>query len=152
MSLVIEKSTSFTPMSEGVHQAVIAKAEDLGDAPNKYYDANDPKSKPTKRALRVVLLNAKGEEARRYYTASLHEKASLAKDLKSIFGTVPDKVDVAKLVGTQCQVVVTSERGSDGKTRAKIQSFLKPAEGQKVPLPDASRLSNLEITDEDIPF
>jgi hypothetical protein len=143
-------------MPEGLHQAVFADVRDLGEVDGPY---------GKKRQIAARLVNAAGEEATRWYTPSLHEKSTLAKDLALLTGSIPAKFDIESLVGKQCQVLTTTKINGKGQASAKVEKILKPVAGQNVPVPKraAAPASNtakpqpaaanpLEITDDDIPF
>ena len=72
------------------------------------------------------------------------EKSSLAKDLKSWFGKqAPDNFDLEKLIGQNCQIVVThNER--DGQVYANVQSVLKPGKAKLKVDPDFVRFKDRE--------
>ena len=98
----------------------------------------------------VWQLAAKMEDGRpfsigRRYGLTLHEKSSLAKDLKSWFGKPPpDNLDLEKLIGQNCQIVVThNER--DGTTYANVQSVLKPGKTKLKVDPDFVRFKDREV-------
>jgi hypothetical protein len=139
-------------MSEGLHQAVFADVRDLGKVPGPFGE---------KHQIAARLVNAKGEEATRWYTPSLNEKATLAKDLAILTGSVPSKFDIEKLVGMQCQVLTTTKVNGKGQASAKVEKILKPVAGQSVPVPakraaapasqpKPAAANSLEITDDDL--
>jgi len=151
MSLIVEqKQSNFLPMPEGLNQAVISEVKDLGKQPGPYGE---------KETVVIRFTNAAGEEASKFVSPSLHEKANLTKVVKAVLGTVPDKLDLTTLVGVPCQVLITHQKHkTKGHTIARIESVLKAAPGQKPILPPVSAATKAaagpsqEITDEDIPF
>jgi len=100
--------------------------------------------------VRIVWqLAAKMEDGRplsigRRYGLTLHEKSSLFKDLKTWFGKAPpDNFDLEKLIGQNCQIVVThNER--DGTTYANAQSVLKAGKTKLKVDPDFVRFKDRE--------
>jgi hypothetical protein len=137
-------------MTEGLHQAVFAEVRDLGEVTGPF---------GTKRQIAARLVNAQGHEATRFYTPSLHEKSTLAKDLLTLNGAVPTKLDLESLVGKQCQVLTTSKINKKGQPAAKVEKILKPAAGQNVPVPKraaappttpTTAVDSTQITDDDL--
>jgi hypothetical protein len=137
-------------MSEGLHQAVFAEVRDLGEIVGPF---------GPKRQIAARLVNAQGAEATRFYSPSLHEKSTLAKDLVTLKGSVPTKLDLESLVGTQCQVLTTTKINKKGQPAAKVEKILKPVAGQNVPVPKRSAappntpttaVDSLQITDDDL--
>jgi hypothetical protein len=158
MAMVVEqKASSFTPMPEGLHEAVFSEIKDLGEKETAF---------GVKRTIAARLTDAQGREATRFYTPSLHEKATLAKDLVILKGSIPAKFDIESLVNTQCQVLITEGVNGKGQPTAKVEKILKPKPKQNVavksfPKSLAAALTkakqaevekNLEISDDDIPF
>jgi len=119
---------SYTPATEGSHDAVFCDVEDLGIVETQY---------GKKHQVRIVWqLAAKMDDGRpftigRRYGLSLHEKAALFKDLKSYAKKAPPQnLDLETLIGKPCQILVThTER--DGSTYANVQAVL-PAGKVKV--------------------
>lgn len=61
------------------------------------------------------------------YTASLHEKSALARDLKTWFGVAPkDEFDTEKLIGRPCRIVIEHVTRPNGETFANVIAVLKP--------------------------
>lgn len=149
--LVEKKSGNFKTMEEGLHAAVISKVIDLREQDGPY---------GKKRTVVARFTNAEGEEASRFYTPSLHEKATLAKDLIALDGAIPASFDIEQLVGRQVQVLVTTKTKPDGNISAKVEKLLKPKKNQNVPMPKGAVAPKAntavsksdEITDDDIPF
>jgi len=167
MAITVTKSSGNferNPMNPGMNPAVITDLAER-DVPNF-----EDKSKMDRKIV-ARFVTADGKEASRFYTPSLHEKATLTKDLVSLgifkANAIPKEIpDIEKLlVGRQC-VVLTTE-GSNGN--AKISAVAQAPAGQKVvppakggapkpaqrkaaapPPPDVA--DGTEITSEDIPF
>lgn len=143
MAIVVEQKSSgnFTPMQEGLHLATVTEVKDLGEITNAF---------GTKRCIVARFVAEDGSEASRFYTPSLHEKSTLFKDLKAIFGEVPKSFDIEKLVGTKAQILVTNFE-KDGKTKAKIEKVLK-APGAKKKVTPAENVHGVDISDKDLGF
>ena len=128
MAIVASRGGSYTPATEGSHDAVFCDVEDLGVVETQY---------GKKHQVRIVWqLAAKMDDGRpftigRRYGLSLHEKAALFKDLKSYAKKAPPQnLDLETLIGKPCQILVThTER--DGSTYANVQAVL-PAGKAKV--------------------
>ena len=139
MAIVASRGGSYTPATEGSHDAVFCDVEDLGVVETQY---------GKKHQVRIVWqLAAKMDDGRpftigRRYGLSLHEKAALFKDLKSYAKKAPPQnLDLETLIGKPCQILVThTER--DGSTYANVQAVL-PAGKVKVNVdPDFVRKCN----------
>jgi hypothetical protein len=163
------------PMKPGINPSVITEAVVRG-IPN----FEDRSKIDHKLVTRYV--NAKGQEASRFYTLSFNEKATLVKDLIGLglftAETIPNTMTVEALikllVGKQCVVVATAGKpNQQGQPTAKISSVTEPMEGQNVvppaktgnllaaPKPAARKAAapppadvedGTEISDLDIPF
>jgi len=128
MAIMASRGGSYTPATEGSHDAVFCDVEDLGIVETQY---------GKKHQVRIVWqLAAKMDDGRpftigRRYGLSLHEKAALFKDLKSYAKKAPPQnLDLETLIGKPCQILVThTER--DGSTYANVQAVL-PAGKVKV--------------------
>lgn len=130
----INSGADYEPVSEGVHAAVLADIEDLGVVQTSF----GPKEK-----VRFTWLTDEADENGRTkylfkrYTKSLHEKASLRKDVEKILGKPLGDVkafDVESLIGSQNALIVEHSEGTDGKVYANVSSILKP-KGAKVEIP-----------------
>lgn len=123
---MIIKGSEFTPAPEGVHNAVCVDVVDLGMVENQW---------GRKHQLKIVWeIDAKMDDGRPFlvqkrYTASLHEKSTLAKDLKGWRGRAftAEEIkgfDTEKIVGAACQLVIQHNE-KDGAVYANVQSILK---------------------------
>jgi len=126
----------FTPAPEGLHSAVCVDVVDLGLQPNTF-NPEKPQHK-----IRIVwqieeidLANGKRFQVSQMYTLSLHEKASLRKDLEGWrarkFSAEESKgFDVEKLLGVPCQVqVIHNVSEKNGKTYANVQTIVPLGKG-----------------------
>ncbi len=133
MSVVVNESTkTYQLPDEGSYLAVLADVIDLGPTATAF---------GVKDKVQIVwLLDAYDEEGNQFrvssfYNKSLHEKATLRKDLKSILGTdVTGSFDMETLLGMNNQLVIQHNE-SDGKTYANIVAILKAPKGKKLEIP-----------------
>ncbi len=125
MPIVISGS-DFTPAPEGVFAAICVDVVDLGIVDGTY---------GKKHMIKLVWeIDAKMEDGRpfivqRRYTASMNEKSSLAKDLKSWRGRPfsPEELksfDIEKVLGAPCQLVV-SHSEKEGAIYANVQTIVR---------------------------
>ena len=136
MAIVVKEpdQKEFEHPEDGQYIGVIADVIDLGEVETGFgvtprvrivylLDANDSKGNP----FRVVST----------YTASLHEKASLRKALKSILGAdVSGQFDLEELLGINNQLVVTTTQ-KDDKIYTNIGVILKAPKGSpRMAIPD----------------
>jgi hypothetical protein len=124
------------PMPAGIHQCVISEVIQK-DVPN----FENPNVLETKIIARFV--NAKGQEATRFYTPSFGDKATLTEDLRGLGlqSYIPAKpgveVDVEKLLlERQCVAVIADYTNRKGESRTKIKAVTKAEPGQAVPMPE----------------
>lgn len=121
----------FTPVRGGSYPALCYRVIDLGTQREVYQGEE-------KRQRKVLLgWELKDEDCRmddgrpmvisKRYTLSMHEKATLRKDLESWRGQAfldsefgPGGFDVRKLLGKPCLLTVANNAGKDGKTYAKV--------------------------------
>jgi hypothetical protein len=126
MALIASGSKSYTPPPEGMWHAVCVDVVDLGMVNGQWGE---------KHKCRIVWeLNQKMSDGRPFtaqkqYTISLHEKASLYKDLKAWRGKPftteeLEGFDVEKVIGAPCQLVITHEE-KDGMVYGNITAIIK---------------------------
>jgi hypothetical protein len=123
---------NFTPAPDGLHQAVLVDVVDLGEKPTEW----GPKHK-----LRLVweldpstagtLENGQRFTVSKQYTASIHEKGNLRKDLKGWFGRDLNaeemkKFDLERLIGRPCSLFVEQAENHEGKVFANVKIVSKP--------------------------
>jgi hypothetical protein len=124
MSLVIK--SEFTPHPDGVFPGVCVDVVDLGMVTNNF---------GTKHMIKVVWeTDQKMDDGRPFtvqkrYTASLHEKSTLAKDLKTWRGRpfTPEEMrgfDIDKVVGAPCQLVIVHAE-KEGAVYANVTTVMK---------------------------
>ncbi len=131
---MIVGKVDFVPAPDGVHNAVCVDEIDLGVVPSTF---------GPKHMLKIVweieelMENGKRFLVSKRYSASLHEKSSLHKDLKSWRGKAFTSeelkaFDLENVVGKPCQlVIVHAER--DGSTFANVQTVAKAGSVKMTP-------------------
>lgn len=177
MAITVSAGTAstFAPCPAGVHQAVCVDVVDLGLLEVTF--ANETKTKHMVRiAWQIEELTADGKPflVQKRYTASLHEKAQLRKDLESWRGRAftDDELrafDLEKLIGVNALINVMQVARETGKTYANVTAvmptkkgmpLLKPRDYVRVcdrPVEGAPAVAGHEdgvalITEDDIPF
>lgn len=141
MILTDSGGAAFTPCPAGSYLARCVRLIDLGTQTTDYQGE-------TKTARKLLLaFEVLDDEARRddgapfvlskRYTASLHEKAALRKDLAGWRGRdfTPDELkgfDLAAVVGKDCFISVVDATKGD-RTYSNLASIMKPPKGMKPP-------------------
>jgi hypothetical protein len=163
--------TSFIPAPAGSHAAVCVDVVDLGVLKVTWGGKDKSQHK-----INIVWQidedrdDGKPHQVRKRYTLSLHEKASLRKDLESWRGQAfTDEelqgFDVERLIGVPCLLSVIHAKGNDGGTFANVASIMRLPKGMTAPAArDYVRVCDREpsdqaehqpygeITDDDVPF
>ena len=132
MSMVLEckETTEFAPHPEGIHPAVCVDVIDLGMVETEFQGQRSLKPK-----LKVVFeseqktADGRGCTVSRRFTASLHPKARLAEFIGKWRGrpVVPgESIDLSKLIGACCTLVVSHQQNPQGRTFASIDAISKP--------------------------
>ena len=130
MSIIAKRpETTFTPCPEGLHHAVCVDVIDLGVLQTAWGD---------KHKVRLVWqieeenLEARRRfDARKQYNLSLHEKATLRKDLEAWRGRKFTDAelkgfDLEKLLGANCQIQVVHDLSDDATIYANVQAVVPP--------------------------
>ena len=133
MSLIIEntKGGDFTPHPEGIFPAVCVDVMDLGLMESSFQGVKKLVHK-IKIVFESEAVNEKGVRCTvsRSVTASLAPKATLAILLSKWRGRPigeNEKIDLDKLIGAGCTLVVSHQKSADGsKTYANIDAISKP--------------------------
>jgi len=131
-SLILEckESGDFIPHPEGIHPAVCVDVIDLGMVESEFQGQRSVKPK-----IKVVFESeqktpdGKNCSVSRNFTASLNPKAKLAEFLGKWRGrpVVPgDTVDLNRLIGASCTLVISHQKNLMGKTYASIDAVSKP--------------------------
>ena len=132
MSYVLQSKAGgdYKPHPEGIHPAVCVDVIDLGMVETEFQGQ--------RRLVNKVRLafesEQKNEDGRnciitKTFTASLHPKAKLADFLGKWRGkpVVPgESIDLAKLIGANCTLVVSRQQNMVGRTYASIDAVSKP--------------------------
>ena len=167
------KSKNFAPVSEGVHNLMLAKVLDIGIVEDKLYG-------PKHKVVFVYIVDEADEEGQpklivKSFNATLGRKAGLRKELKGLTRKDPpfDIPDLTAFEGTQGVVVIEHSEGTDSTGAKRIYgniSAFMGANGKSVLIPADWKLpeglakmavkpgtpqnptANSPITDEDIPF
>ena len=118
--------STFTACPEGLHHAVCVDVCDLGIVKGAFGD---------KYKVRIVWQIEEENETRRRYTArkqynlTLHEKATLRKDLEAWRGQKFTEeqlkgFDLEKLIGVSCQIQVVHDLSDEGTVYANVQAVV----------------------------
>lgn len=128
--LQCKETRDFVPHPEGIHPAVCVDVMDLGLVETEF---QGQKKRVNKLKL-VFESEQKTEDGKacivtRNFTASLHPKAKLADFLGKWRGrpVLPgETIDLAKLLGASCTLVISHQQTPGGKTYASIDAVSKP--------------------------
>jgi hypothetical protein len=140
MAFIVSEGSSFTPCPAGPHSSVCVDVIDLGKQPNTFKDG------ALVHKVRLVWqVAAKKDDGKPYlvqkqYTASLHEKASLRKDLEAWRGKPFTKEDLAGfdvevLIGKTCLLNVQHVERA-GNTYANVTSLMRLPTGMPIVTPN----------------
>lgn len=142
MSLTISSDGggNFELTPAGTHLAICYRIIDLGTQKTNWQGTESAKPKVL---IAWELTGDKMADGRPFtvskrYTASLHEKAGLRKDLESWRGRkfTADELKgftVSKLLGVPCMVCVTHDEKEGGKTYVNVSSVMGAPKGMPVP-------------------
>jgi hypothetical protein len=132
MSMVLQckDSGDFKPHPEGIHPAVCVDVMDLGLVETEFQGQR----RMVNKVKLVFESEQKTDEGKncivfRNFTASLHPKAKLAEFLGKWRGrpVLPgETIDLAKLLGACCTLVISHQQNLAGKTYASIDAISKP--------------------------
>jgi hypothetical protein len=173
MAIIVRSGGNFVPAPEGAHVSVCADVVDHGVLKVVFQGKEQQRHKISLVwQLSEDMDNGKPYLVRRRYTASLHEKSSLRRDLESWRGrgftsSELEAFDLESLIGIGCLINVLHEiRG--GVTYANVSSIMRLPKGMVAPVvrdyvriidrPPAQTdttedgLGNLGISDDDVPF
>jgi hypothetical protein len=128
--LQCKDSGDFVPHPEGIHPAVCVDVMDLGLVETEFQGQRRLVNK-----VRLVFESeARTEEGKpcsvsKNFTASLHPKAKLAEFLGKWRGRPVqpgESIDLAKLIGASCTLVISHQQNLAGRTYAAIDAVSKP--------------------------
>jgi hypothetical protein len=131
MVLQCKDSGDFKPHPEGIHPAVCVDVMDLGLVETEFQG----QKKMVNKVKLVFESEQKTEDGKgnctvsKNFTASLHPKAKLAEFLGKWRGrpvTPGETIDLAKLLGACCTLVISHQQNMSGKTYAAIDAVSKP--------------------------
>ena len=130
MVLQCKDSGDFKPHPEGIHPAVCVDVMDLGLVETDFQG----QKKMVNKVKLVFESEQKTDDGKvctvsKNFTASLHPKAKLAEFLGKWRGrpVVPgETIDLAKLLGASCTLVISHQQNMTGKTYASIDAVSKP--------------------------
>jgi hypothetical protein len=132
MSYILQSKVGgdFKPHPEGIHPAVCVDLIDLGLVESEWQGQRRLVNK-----VRLVFeTEQRGEDGRncvitKTFTASLHPKAKLSDFIGKWRGrpVVPgESIDLAKLIGANCTLVISHQQNMVGRTYASIDAVSKP--------------------------
>lgn len=134
---IIVKGEKFDPAPDGMHPAVCVDVVDMGVIESTY----SGKTKQQHKVRLVWEIAATRDDGSQYlvqkrYTASLHEKAALYKDLKSWRGRAftPEELrgfDVEKLLHVPCTLMLVHEE-REGTVYANISAIGRAEKGNEL--------------------
>ena len=132
MSLTLQNkpSSNFSPVSDGVHSAVCVGVIEKGPTLTTFQGQTKTVNK-----LNVIWEVEETTEAgarktiSKSYTASLHPKAQLAKDIGGWRGKPVgenESIDLTKLLGASCTLVISTTEAEGGKKFTNVTAISKP--------------------------
>jgi len=130
MVLQCKDGGDFKPHPEGIHPACCVDVVDLGLVETEFQGRRRMVNK-----VKLVFESeqktedGKGWTVSKNFTASLHPKARLAEFLGKWRGrpVVPgETIELAKLIGASCTLVISHQQNMVGKTYASIDAVSKP--------------------------
>jgi len=141
MPFIVSEGSSFVPCPAGQHSAVCVDVVDLGRRPNPFPDAKMPTIHQCRLVWQIDKTRDDGKPylIQKTYTASLHEKANLRKDLEAWRGKPFTRAeaqgfDVEVLLGKCCLLQATHvER--NGTTYANVTSIMRLPAGMPIVTP-----------------
>ena len=130
LTLTCKDTGDFKPHPEGIHPAVCVDVMDLGLVETDFQGQR----KLVNKVKITFESEAKTEDGKpctvsKNFTASLHPKAKLAEFLGKWRGrpVAPgESIDLQKLIGANCTLVISHQQNLSGKTYAAIDAVSKP--------------------------
>ena len=130
LTLTCKETGDFKPHPEGIHPAVCVDVMDLGLVETDFQGVK----KLVNKVKLTFESEAKGDDGKpctvsKNFTASLHPKAKLAEFLGKWRGrpVAPgESIDLQKLIGACCTLVLSHQQNLSGKTYAAIDAVSKP--------------------------
>ena len=130
LTLTSKDGGDFKPHPEGIHPAICVDVMDLGLMETEFQGVRKMVNK-----LKLVFESEQKTEdgkacsVSKNFTASLHPKAKLAEFQGKWRGrpVLPgETIDLAKLIGASCTLVISHQQNLVGKTYASIDAVSKP--------------------------
>lgn len=141
MAIIAKAGADYPLCPAGTHAAVCVDVVDLGICKSTY-DGKERKERKIRFVWQIDEVDLQGKmfTANRRYTLSLHEKASLRKDLESWRGRPfsEDELrgfDVETVLGAGAMISVVHS-AKDGKTFDNVSAVMRPPKGMSIPQPD----------------
>jgi hypothetical protein len=132
MSMVLQSKVGgdYKPHPEGIHPAVCVDVIDLGLVETEFQGERRMVNK-VRLYFETEQHNEEGKNCviSKTFTASLHPKAKLADFLGKWRGkpVLPgESIDLAKLVGSNCTLVISHQQSLTGRTYGSIDAVSKP--------------------------
>ena len=130
LTLTCKDTGDFKPHPEGIHPAVCVDVMDLGLVETDFQGQR----KLVNKVKLTFESEAKSDDGKactvsKNFTASLHPKAKLAEFLGKWRGrpVAPgESIDLQKLIGANCTLVISHQQNLSGKTYAAIDAVSKP--------------------------
>jgi len=133
MGFILESKKDFTPLEDGIYQAVCVGIYDIGTQVNKF----DGKERH-KLIIEWEIQTGDTHYVYKTYTASLRPNSVLYKDLTGWVGKIEGSFDLEKLLGLNAQLMIKSV-DVNGKTYFNVVNVMgvsktmKPLEPKKKP-------------------
>ena len=150
--MIINSSGNFEACPMGLHQAVICDIRDEGLHPNPFKNGDLQMKVSIWFQIAQKMSTGKPFLCSKWFTASLHEKASLRIMIESLLGRglthdESRSFDLEKLIGWQCQLLITKNRaGSKSPDGTHIENLLPPTNGQNLAVADFIRKKDRQPT------
>jgi hypothetical protein len=130
LTLTSKEGSDFKPHPEGIHPAVCVDVVDLGLVETEFQG----QKRWVNKAKVVFESEQKTDDGKfctvsKNFTASLHPKAKLAEFLGKWRGrpvTPGETIDLTKLIGASCTLVISHQQNLVGRTYASIDAVSKP--------------------------
>lgn len=143
MSLIVKDSggTSYPPIEAGTYPARCVGLIDLGLQHNDYNGKDREMVRIVWELPTELIHDSEGDKPRwisKPYTASLHEKATLRKDLDAWRGKPFDKeelkgFELRNIINAPCLLTIVHQQGQTGSTYAKVSGVSRVMRGMAVP-------------------
>lgn len=136
MILTASNETQFTPHPEGIFPAVCCDLVDLG----MQTDTMNGRTSTRHKIQLVFETEELAQDGKRMtvfktFTASLHEKSTLGQFVAKWRGrpiAIGESIDLSKLVGANCTLVISHATSAKGRTYATIDAVSKPTKKLQV--------------------